>query len=146
MLHYKFIIFTFNPLPAEFYWGSRTKFAYAIIFRRSEKIVEIVHGRQGLILLNQYHGCWWLVDTRSQGINSHGIDLILQETRRVIFLCFTLGEICVRPPASLTPVVELTEWPVWKFLHWGIVIRIFLIFQQPHVGSVEYCYFCIYPQ
>ena len=39
-------------------------------------------------LLSQYHGCWCPGDVRSQGINSHGIDLVLLEwssfsTRRV---------------------------------------------------------------
>ena len=30
-------------------------------------------------LYMQYHGCWWPGDTRSQGISSHDIDLILLE-------------------------------------------------------------------
>ena len=29
------------------------------------------------ISLSQYYGCWWPGDTRSQGINSHCIDLVL---------------------------------------------------------------------
>ena len=29
------------------------------------------------ILLSQYHGCWWPGDTRSQGISSHDIDLVI---------------------------------------------------------------------
>ena len=28
------------------------------------------------ILHNQYHGSWWPGDTRSQGISSHGIDIV----------------------------------------------------------------------
>ena len=39
-------------------------------------------------LHSQYHDCWWPGDMRSQGIMSHGIDLVLPEysnlcTRRV---------------------------------------------------------------
>ena len=29
------------------------------------------------ILHSQYHGCWWPGDARSQGISSHGADLVL---------------------------------------------------------------------
>ena len=36
-----------------------------------------------IILYNQYHGCWWPGDTRSQGISRHGIDLVCLE----IFHC-----------------------------------------------------------
>ena len=44
-------------------------------------VVEIFpHVGQGpFILHSQYHGCWWPNNERSQGISSHGIDLILQE-------------------------------------------------------------------
>ena len=30
-------------------------------------------------LLSQYRGCWWPDDARSQGISSHGIDLVIPE-------------------------------------------------------------------
>ena len=30
-------------------------------------------------LHSHYHGCWWLGDTRSQGISSHGIEQIISE-------------------------------------------------------------------
>ena len=35
--------------------------------------------RDLFIPISQYHGFWCLGDTRSQGISSHGIDLVLQE-------------------------------------------------------------------
>ena len=31
------------------------------------------------ILPSQYHGCWWLRDTRGQVISSHGIDCIVMK-------------------------------------------------------------------
>ena len=31
------------------------------------------------ILHNQYHGCWCPGDAKSQGINSHDIDLVVPE-------------------------------------------------------------------
>ena len=39
------------------------------------QVVEILpQVRQGLpILHNQYHGCWWPGDARSQGISNHDI-------------------------------------------------------------------------
>ena len=35
--------------------------------------------RHGFILHIQYHGCWWPSDTRSQGISSHHIDVVLPD-------------------------------------------------------------------
>ena len=45
---------------------------------------------------NQYHDLWWFGDAWSQGINSHGIDLILPvyfglSTRRIDFSYFIEG-------------------------------------------------------
>ena len=31
------------------------------------------------IVYSQYHGCWWLSITKSQGISSHDIDLVLPD-------------------------------------------------------------------
>ena len=33
--------------------------------------------KETFILQSQYHGCWWPGDTRSHGINNHGINLVL---------------------------------------------------------------------
>ena len=35
------------------------------------------------ILHTQYHGCWWPGNARSQGINSHGIDLCLRKAKMI---------------------------------------------------------------
>ena len=38
-----------------------------------------VEGKDLLILHTKYHGRWWPGDVRGQGINSHGIDLVLSQ-------------------------------------------------------------------
>ena len=56
-------------------------------------IVVLLHGRQDMFILHdQYHGCWWPGDPKSQGITSHGNDIILWElssfsTTRVNYNC-----------------------------------------------------------
>ena len=50
--------------------------------------VEILQDLDPFFLQSQYHGCWWPGDTKSQGISSHVIDLIIPQysicsTRRV---------------------------------------------------------------
>ena len=37
----------------------------------------LLEGKDPVILLSQYHGCWWPGDERGQGINNHGIDLVI---------------------------------------------------------------------
>ena len=39
----------------------------------------LVKCRNPFIPLNQYHGCWWPGDVRSQGIRSHGANLVIPE-------------------------------------------------------------------
>ena len=39
----------------------------------------IMEGKDLVILYSQYHGCRWPGNTRSQGINSNGIDIVLLE-------------------------------------------------------------------
>ena len=48
----------------------------------------LVEDKDLIIWQSQYHGYWWPVDSRSQGISSHGIDLALlkylsRSTRKV---------------------------------------------------------------
>ena len=70
-------------------------FPFSIIFPHwDEAAAEIFpQGRQWPwpILYNQYHGCWWPGDARSQGISCHCIDLVHPKyfrlsTRRVNWL------------------------------------------------------------
>ena len=41
--------------------------------------IDTVEGKEPIIIHNQNHGFWWPGDARSNGISSHGIDLVLTE-------------------------------------------------------------------
>ena len=62
---------------------------------------------------NQYHGCWCPGDTRSQGISSHGIDLVFPEysgfNKRRVLNCFK-KHIC---NFNLNHF-EITKWYSWS--------------------------------
>ena len=68
-----------NSCPAKLLWEnikmwfshhpSTLKCQWLLKFtHKEEKNIHIVH--------RQYHGWWWAMDARSQGINSHSIDLV----------------------------------------------------------------------
>ena len=80
----------------------------------------LMEERNTFIQHNQYHGCWWPGDIRSQGIRSHGIDLFFLEyssltTRRVrlddfffFFFFFGGGGGALKVYASLFPGIQVT--------------------------------------
>ena len=57
---------------------------------------------------SQYHGCWWLGDTRSQRISSEGIDLVCPESSSfstmMINMCDMVGNCKYLYPCLLTIV------------------------------------------
>ena len=71
--------------PAELFWEIIKVHLHFLLFPNTEMVqllvVEnlFVEDKDLFILYIQYHGCWCPGDTRSQGISSHGIDLILME-------------------------------------------------------------------
>ena len=42
---------------------------------------------------NQYHGCWWTGDARSQGISGYSIDLILRGYFKLITKIINIGHV-----------------------------------------------------
>ena len=58
-------VYTFN-----FSSTLRRAQSFENLFTKQDKNLFILHSK--------CHGCWWLGDARSQGISSHGIDLVHQ--------------------------------------------------------------------
>ena len=61
-------------------FDTKQKFVFTIIHedRWHRHLISLLIENKGpLILHSQYHGCWWAGDARSQGINRHGLDLVL---------------------------------------------------------------------
>ena len=81
-------------LCGEFFWGNINTVCVSIYILYCSSTLTphmllrfiIQENKNLLISHSQYHGCWWPGDNRSQGINSHGIDLVSWEYSR---LCIT---------------------------------------------------------
>ena len=74
----------FNLLHAKFFRVNINMYLNSISFLHIDKtrVAEIPpHVRQSLPIVHSqlYHGCWWLGDARSQGINNHDSDLVKPE-------------------------------------------------------------------
>ena len=75
-----FPLLTINSLRDKFFRGNINTYLHFMPFLHTEmlKIIEILSRmRPGLILHNQYHGCWCPCGARSQGISNHDIDLVI---------------------------------------------------------------------
>ena len=70
----------------------------------------------------QFYGCWWPGDARSQGISSHGIDLVLEyssiSTRRVRYLLNcpnSCQSVCSLRPQLCSDLLQAPcMWCTWK--------------------------------
>ena len=73
-----------DPFNAEFIFR-KFNFSWHFLSLLNFDMVEILKifpckdDKEQLILNNRYHVCWLPGDTRSQGINRHGIDLVIPE-------------------------------------------------------------------
>ena len=75
-----FIVFGgVNPLHAKFFRENKNMHLHFMSFLHNNKtqVVEIPPQDKDLPTLHdQYHGCWWPGDARSQGISNHDFDLV----------------------------------------------------------------------
>ena len=68
-----------DPLGAELFWGNIKSYSHFLSFTAQVVIITPMEDKDLFVVSRQYHGCWWPGDSRSQGINSHGIVLVLPE-------------------------------------------------------------------
>ena len=70
------------------------------------QIVEIL-----LMLYNEYHGCWWPDDARSQVISSHGVDLVILE-----YFSFNIKGLTYSYFMEQI-ITKLNSWPMANWRH-----------------------------
>ena len=71
-----------SPSCAVWFWCNRKMIAFTIIspqWQHSWLKSFHMEGKDLCDIYIQYYGCWWPGDSRSQGINSHGIVLVLTD-------------------------------------------------------------------
>ena len=101
------------------------------------QVVEISHC-ETINLYSQYQGCWWPVETWSQGIGSHGIDLVLQGYFALsTWLIWTVWTLMSSAWKSLINLITLsplsakraTRFAVIHFVKWSLIYwNVFQIF------------------
>ena len=71
-----------SPWPVEISEKTQNLDLHCLPFSRGSWLKMksfFIEDKDLFVLLSQYRGCWWPGDARSQGISSHGIDLVLSE-------------------------------------------------------------------
>ena len=153
--------------PVLWIWFKKLKdtFAFSIISQHWDGTIHaqpvvvksvVLEDTDPFILHIQYHGCWCPGDARSQGINSHGIDLVILESsvstpkglkfimRRIDALlevsAINLVVTLVEDNSKLTLLLWFRTFMWGKnrivYFCWGLLIMLFCA----HIPLCSYCH------